>query len=127
MKNKYEKGREKNLPAYNYVSNILNRKGIDTVDLELLNPIFEDITGFSMDEITGGSRLRHLVIARQTYHFLAVYFAKKSLKKMGAIGNRDHATIIHSLEQVEELFEFSPPFATYFKTIIILTFEKYDN
>ncbi len=57
------------------------------------------------DRMMSKCRDRELVIARQ----LAAYFIKKytalSLKSIGSIFNRDHSTIIHAIQTIDDLLE----------------------
>lgn len=64
-----------------------------------------------IEKITGKTRKRNIVIARQ----LSMYFAKKltdlSLKEIGrAFGDRDHATVLYSIKTVNDLKDTDPLF-----------------
>lgn len=64
--------------------------------------IVADFYGISVDDITGNKRLSKIVLARQ----IAMYILKTKFglayKKIGGLfGNRDHSTVISSVEKIE--------------------------
>lgn len=66
-----------------------------------------------------GTRKREIVEPRQVSHFFAHYFYPKlSYRQIGeAIGNKDHATVMHSIKAVIDLLETSSFFEKRFKTL----------
>lgn len=63
-------------------------------------------TGIELSEVLSRTKKREVVIARQ----LICYFSKThtglSLKKIGeALGGRDHTTVIHSCQTIEDLLD----------------------
>ena len=57
--------------------------------------------GVSESDVTGRSRKREFVIARQIVMYLTQKHTKMPANRIGKlIGNRDHSTVIHSCEQV---------------------------
>ena len=67
--------------------------------------------GISLENLKSKSRKRELVTARQ----IAMYFAKKytnhSLKSIGYyFGGRDHSTVIHALQTVNNMLDTEPHF-----------------
>lgn len=72
----------------------------------------------SLDNLRSKSRKRELVSARQ----VAMYFSKKytnhSLKSIGHyFGGRDHSTVIHALQVVNDMFDTEPRFRMLFKEL----------
>ena len=66
---------------------------------EILNTVLYMVCsyhGVEPDDVKGKSRVQHLVTARQTYCHLARRYTRSTLKQIGSIINRDHATVIHS-------------------------------
>jgi len=53
--------------------------------------------------LTGLSRFREIVLPRQIAMFLLRRYTGMSLKHIGTIFNRDHATVIHSCDVVNDL------------------------
>ncbi|MHA7877356.1 MAG: chromosomal replication initiator protein DnaA [Bacteroidota bacterium] len=72
----------------------------------------------SLEDLKSKSRKRELVTARQ----IAMYFAKKytnhSLKSIGYyFGGRDHSTVIHALQTVNDMLDTEPHFKLSFKDL----------
>ncbi|HEY0891342.1 MAG TPA: chromosomal replication initiator protein DnaA [Nocardioides sp.] len=60
--------------------------------------------GLSIDELTGPSRGRHLVMARQIAMYLCRELTALSLPKIGAqFGNRDHTTVMYAERKINQL------------------------
>ena len=60
--------------------------------------------GLSIDELTGPSRGRHLVMARQIAMYLCRELTDLSLPKIGAqFGNRDHTTVMYAERKINQL------------------------
>jgi chromosomal replication initiator protein len=60
--------------------------------------------GLSIDELTGPSRGRHLVMARQIAMYLCRELTDMSLPKIGAqFGNRDHTTVMYAERKINQL------------------------
>lgn len=73
---------------------------------QILNTVLHMVCtyyGVEPNEIKGKSRKRHLVIARQTYCHLARVYTRSTLKQIGSIINRDHATVIYGNSQTKIL------------------------
>ncbi len=60
--------------------------------------------GLSIDELTGPSRGRNLVMARQIAMYLCRELTNLSLPKIGAqFGNRDHTTVMYANSKINQL------------------------
>jgi chromosomal replication initiator protein len=60
--------------------------------------------GLSLEELTGPSRGRHLVMARQIAMYLCRELTDLSLPKIGAqFGNRDHTTVMYADRKINQL------------------------
>lgn len=63
------------------------------------------------DKLKEKTRKRHIVQARQLSMFLAKNFTKNSLKAIGKhFGGRDHSTVIHSCQAVQNQIDTDPDF-----------------
>ena len=68
------------------------------VILEATSEVFD----FTLDQITGGSRRRPLVDARQIAMYVTRNMTDLSYPEIGrAFGNRDHTTVIHAVRKIE--------------------------
>lgn len=80
-----------------------------TVD-EILDTVCNHFN-VSPEEVSGKSRKRNLVIARQVSMYLAQKHTKMAAGRIGKlIAGRDHSTVIHSCEKVEEMLKASKEF-----------------
>ena len=71
------------------------------------------------DQIRGQSRSRDCVNARQIAMYLIRRMTSLSLSETGGeFSNRDHTTVLHSIEQVEKKMKKDPSFAETVKSII---------
>ena len=61
-----------------------------------------EMFGFEIDQITGGSRRRPLVDARQVAMYVTRNMTDLSFPEIGkAYGNRDHTTVMHAVRKIE--------------------------
>ena len=66
--------------------------------------------GVSLDDLTGASRSRELVYARQVAMYLCRELTDLSLPKIGQhFGGRDHTTVMHAERKVRDLMAHSRP------------------
>ncbi len=66
----------------------------------------QDYSGFTISELSERSRKPELVLARQLAHFKAFKLTKSSLTDIGkAIGNKDHATVLHSIKTIQNYLD----------------------
>ena len=64
------------------------------------------------DEVNGKSRKRNLVVARQVSMYLAQKHTKMPASRIGKlIAGRDHSTVIHSCEKVEQRIKIDSAFS----------------
>ena len=70
------------------------------------------------EEVSGKSRKRSLVVARQVSMYLAQKHTKMPASRIGKlIAGRDHSTVIHSCEKVEERMKIDSSFCDEITTI----------
>ncbi len=90
-----------------FISNVSKKD----LSIDFIQQVVCDHFEINYDDIVGKTRKREIVQARQ----LAMYFAKKytenSLKGIGnAFGGRDHSTVIHACQTVQNLTETDKEF-----------------
>ncbi|ROT46944.1 chromosomal replication initiator protein DnaA [Candidatus Cardinium hertigii] len=72
----------------------------------------------SVDDLKGKSRKKEMVVARQAAMHLIKKYTTHSLKSIGAyFGGRDHTTVIHAIQVVEELLHTDPQYAHLYELI----------
>lgn len=68
--------------------------------------------GFSEDEIKGTKRTQKLALARQVAMYLIRNFLNLSLTEIGEFfRGKDHSTVIHAIDKIEQLKNTDPDFA----------------
>jgi len=74
--------------------------------------------GVSLESLKSKSRKRELVTARQAAMYLAKRYTDHSLKSIGYyFGGRDHSTVIHALQTVNNMLDTEPRFKLSFKDL----------
>jgi hypothetical protein len=85
------------------------------ITLELKKAI-QEITGVDINEVT---RKRETIEARAIYYkVLKQIDKKKSLKSIGASVGKDHATVLHSLNNYDMFEQFNPTLKIFRKEIL---------
>lgn len=78
------------------------------------------VTGYSRHYVTGRSRERDVVMVRMCVSGLMFeLFRKMPLKEIGWYINRDHATVIHHLKQIDDVKEVAYYFKKVKKSLVI--------
>ncbi|MCF0123723.1 MAG: chromosomal replication initiator protein DnaA [Ruminiclostridium sp.] len=103
----------------------------DTADLlPTANVIIEEVCKFyniEEDALRGQSRTKETSQARQIAMFLIRSMTKLSLKDIGKeFQNRDHTTVIHSIDRIEKLSKSNPEIAEVIKDIRSNVNDRYD-
>jgi chromosomal replication initiator protein len=89
---------------------LANRVLADLIDKTIKAPVTArtileataDVFNFTLEQITGGSRRRPLVDARQIAMYVTRNMTDLSYPEIGrAFGNRDHTTVIHAVRKIE--------------------------
>jgi len=103
--------REINLElAQEVISNFIKQQKPE-FSCEMIKQIVAEYFGLSMKDFESNSRKRKIVQARQISMYLAKKYTKASLETIGKrIGNKDHATVIYSLNVVRNLIDVDKKF-----------------
>jgi chromosomal replication initiator protein len=81
------------------VCDIVSEAGIDFIQKSVC-----EYFKIAMEDMKGKSRKKELVVPRQVGIYMAKNFTTLSLKAIGLhFGGRDHSTVIHSIESVEDM------------------------
>lgn len=90
----------------NYVKSVSRE-----VSVEYIQKTVCEYIGISTDLLKENTRKREVVNARQISMYLAKKYTKNSLKEIGRhFGNKDHSTVIHSIQVVDNLLEVDKKF-----------------
>lgn len=76
------------------------------ITIESISTLVAEHFDVSVDKLKGKTRKRAVVIARQLSMFLSKSYTNKSLKVIGSeFGNRDHSTVIYSVQAVQNMID----------------------
>jgi len=90
----------------NFVKSVSREVSIDYIQKTVCEHF-----GVSVDKLKEKTRKRQIVQARQLSMFLAKNYTKNSLKVIGKhFGGRDHSTVIHSCQAIQNLLDTDPKF-----------------
>lgn len=87
-------------------------KDIETeVSIEFIQKSCADYYGIKVENLKAKTRKKEIVIARQVAMYFSKEFTNHSLKSIGYhFGGRDHSTVIHAVQAVNDLMETEPSF-----------------
>ncbi|WP_224999591.1 chromosomal replication initiator protein DnaA [Cesiribacter sp. SM1] len=85
---------------------------IDTeVNIDYIQKTVSAFFSITPEQMKGKSRKREFVVARQVAMYFAKEYTTHSLKSIGAhFGGRDHSTVIHAVQAVNDLMETDSKF-----------------
>jgi len=76
------------------------------ISIEYIQKLVSDYYGISVENIKSKTRKREITQARQISMYFAKQLTKASLKNIGAyFGGRDHSTVIHACQTVNDLID----------------------
>lgn len=98
------------------------KRAIKTDNIPLtIDDILEHVCrhyGVTPNDVKGKSRKREVVVPRQLSMYLAKKYTNMPVSRIGKlIGSRDHSTVLHSIEQIEETINSNKSFAKEVKEI----------
>ncbi len=96
--------------AKNIMKNIV--KDIETeVGIDFIQKTVSDYYGIKLDDLKAKTRKKEIVTARQIAMYFSKEFTNHSLKSIGYhFGGRDHSTVIHAVQTVNDLMETDTAF-----------------
>lgn len=68
-------------------------------EVQILLKLIADKTGYTLADLQGPSRKRELIHVRRSFFAIARKLLKLSFEKIGAIVNRNHATVLYALRK----------------------------
>ena len=96
--------------AKNIMKNIV--KDIETeVGIDFIQKTVSDYYGIKLEDLKAKTRKKEIVTARQVAMYFSKEFTNHSLKSIGYhFGGRDHSTVIHAVQTVNDLMETDTAF-----------------
>lgn len=76
-------------------------------------------------DIKKDTREREFVMARGAFFWLAKHTSKKSVKKIGAAVNRDHASVVYGLKNFNDWLRFDEFFKADFESLKIAVLSEF--
>lgn len=74
--------------------------------------------GYTLEQLQSKNRNKELAFARQTAMFLMKKLTDRSLRDIGVyLGGRDHSTVMHAIEKIEELLRIDHVFQVKIKNL----------
>jgi len=96
--------------AKRIVKNFINNISRD-ISIEYIQKVVCSFYDTDIDMVKGQTRKRNIVQSRQVSMYFAKQFTEYSLKAIGKnFGNRDHSTVIHSCQTVQNLLDIDENF-----------------
>ena len=78
------------------------------MELKRILKAVSEVTLISEDDILTKSRLKEIVFARHLYCYFSCEKTRYSLKSIGKLINRDHASVIHGNKRIIYELEYYP-------------------
>jgi len=87
-------------------------KDIETeVGIDYIQKTVSEYYGIALDDLKAKTRKKEIVVARQVSMYFSKEFTNHSLKSIGYhFGGRDHSTVIHAVQTVNDLMETDSSF-----------------
>jgi len=98
----------------------IKRYGLKKSDLNALLTFLCEEFNITYEELRSRVRTHetHIYPRRLFYYFATEYFTYTPLKTLGMYFNQDHATVVHSIKRVRDLYRFpNDPLCIRFKKI----------
>jgi chromosomal replication initiator protein len=90
--------------AENVLKDLISESDRPEITATTIMAVTSEYFGVSLDDLTGGSRTRVLVQARQIAMYLCRELTELSLPKIGqTFGGRDHTTVMHAERKIRSL------------------------
>jgi chromosomal replication initiator protein len=95
-----------------------NEPGPKTVDFQGIIKLVGKAYGFTLEQLQSKNRNKELAFARQTAMFLMKKLTDRSLRDIGVyLGGRDHSTVMHAIEKIEEVLRVDHAFQVKIKNL----------
>lgn len=89
--------------------NYKNESSKNVTTIPRIQQVVADYFDITVEDLTGKTRKRSIVVPRQIAMYLAREITKDSLPTIGKeFGGKDHTTVMHAVERVETLLKESP-------------------
>lgn len=88
------------------------------VSIDFIQKIVGEYFSIEIEELKAKTRKKEIVIARQVAMFFSKKYTNHSLKSIGYhFGGRDHSTVIHAVQSVEDMMTYDSKFKSQVDTL----------
>ncbi len=104
--------------AQQVLTHIVEQQTTSETTIEIVQQQVAAHYNISLDDLKGKSRKKELVTARQVAMHLIKKYTNHSLKSIGAyFGGRDHTTVIHAVQVIDQLLDKDLGYARLYATL----------
>jgi chromosomal replication initiator protein len=97
--------------ARNLLKEIFNNKRHSAITVDSIIRMVADFYKLSLSDLKGKKRSRNIALARQVAMFVIREVTEYSTTEIGVeFGGRDHTTVMHSCQKIEQITKFDPSF-----------------
>ncbi|HEY9054717.1 MAG TPA: chromosomal replication initiator protein DnaA [Rectinemataceae bacterium] len=97
--------------ARNLLKEMFNSKRHSAITVDSIIRMVADFYKLSLSDLKGKKRSKNIALARQVAMFVVREVTEYSTTEIGVeFGGRDHTTVMHSCQKIEQLTKFDPSF-----------------
>jgi chromosomal replication initiator protein len=97
--------------ARNLLKEMFNNKRHSAITVDSIIRMVADFYKLSLSDLKGKKRSRNIALARQVAMFVIREVTEYSTTEIGVeFGGRDHTTVMHSCQKIEQITKFDPSF-----------------
>ncbi len=97
--------------ARNLLKEMFNSKRHSTITVDSIIRMVADFYKLSLSDLKGKKRSKNIALARQVAMYVIREVTEYSTTEIGVeFGGRDHTTVMHSCQKIEQILKFDPSF-----------------
>lgn len=97
--------------ARNLLKEMFNNRRHSTITVDSIIRMVADFYKLSLGDLKGKKRSKNIALARQVAMFVIREVTEYSTTEIGVeFGGRDHTTVMHSCQKIEQMVKFDPSF-----------------
>jgi len=105
--------------ARNLLKEMFNSKRHSAITVDSIIRMVADYYKLSLSDVKGKKRSKNIALARQVAMFVIREVTEYSTTEIGVeFGGRDHTTVMHSCQKIEQVSKFDPAFDTVIQRLL---------
>jgi chromosomal replication initiator protein len=105
--------------AKNLLKEMFNSKRHSAITVDSIIRMVADYYKLSLSDVKGKKRSKNIALARQVAMFVIREVTEYSTTEIGVeFGGRDHTTVMHSCQKIEQVSKFDPAFDTVIQRLL---------